>query len=386
MRIALATPYYDPHVGGVESHVRSIALELARRGHEIDVLTTRLPGAAREEVRGGVTVRRLREAFNLFTTPVNPGLANALAEGRYDLVHSHSPPPVTSYLAARAARRARLPHVLTYHCDLEIPVVGGALLVEIYRRTLGRATVRQADAVIATTRTYASTSRSLWQRDDVRVIPNPVDAERFRPDVECAFVRRRHRIGERRIALFVGRLSHHKGVEEFIASAAFTPENVVHLVVGDGPRRNAFEALAARVPRGKVLFAGRVDSRDLPGYYAASDLSALPSTSRLEAFGIAALEAMASARPVVVSRIPGVSDVVVEGETGLLAEPLDARDLAEQIAALAQDPETARAMGKRARERVLERFTVARVVDELEKVYGEVLAKRAEPSPSAMSR
>jgi glycosyltransferase involved in cell wall biosynthesis len=98
----------------------------------------------------------------------------------------------------------------------------------------------------------------------------------------------------------------------------------------------------------------------------------LPSTSRLEAFGIAALECMASGRPVVVSRIPGVEEVIEPGVTGLLAEPLDAEDLARQVRALALDPEQARAMGKAARDRVLAQFTLPRIVDRLEAIYRSV--------------
>jgi glycosyltransferase involved in cell wall biosynthesis len=234
--------------------------------------------------------------------------------------------------------------------------------------------VRAADAVVATTRTYAQTSRALWRREDVDVVPNAVDVARFAPGPESAAVRRRHELGTRRVALFVGRLTHHKGVEEFIRAARWTGDDVAHLVVGDGPRRAALEALAARVaPARKVVFAGRVDAAELPQYYRTAAVGVLPSTSRLEAFGIAALECMASGRPVVVSDMPGVTEVIEPGATGLLAEPLDPQDLAEKIARLASDPELASAMGKAARARVEQRFTLRAVTDEVERVYARVL-------------
>lgn len=375
-------PYFAPHVGGVESHVEAVARELARRGHDVRVVTTRLPGTAERERVDGVLVRRVPSWLTWFTTPVTPGIVEALGERRADLVHSHSPPPLTSYFAARAVARARQPLVLTHHCDLEIPVPGGGLVVETYRRTLGRATLARAGAVIATTTSYARTSRSLWRRADVDVVPNPVDAERYRPAAEGgatgARARERHGLGERPVALFVGRLTHHKGVEEFVRASEFTRREVVHLVVGDGPRRAALERMARAPGRaGKVVFAGRVDWRDLPDYYGAASCGVLPSTGRLEAFGIAALEAMSSGKPVVGSNIPGVAEVIGDGETGLLAEPLDARDLAQQIDRLAADPEAARAMGKRARARVLAEFTVESVVDRIEAVYARTLDRGA---------
>jgi glycosyltransferase involved in cell wall biosynthesis len=266
-----------------------------------------------------------------------------------------------------------VPFVLTHHCDLEIPLPGGAAIVEVYRRTLGRSTVRAADVLIATTMTYAQTSRSLWSRADVEVVPNAVDPTRFTPEGgDAEAIRERHGLGRAPVALFVGRLTHHKGIEELIQAAAMTGPHVRHVIVGDGPRRAALEAMARDVAPGRVTFAGRVRSEELPAYYRAASVGVLPSTSRLEAFGIAALECMASGRPVVVSRIPGVEEVIEPDVTGLLAEPVDPEDLARQIRAVALDPERAAAMGKAARERVLERFTLPRIVDRLLDVYRRV--------------
>ncbi len=377
MRICQVAPYLHPHVGGVESHVESVSAELARRGHDVTVLTSRVKGAPETEMRQGYRIVRVPQVFNLFNTPVAPSTRRWLLDHTrdFDVVHSHSPPPLTSYYAARATGRARIPHVLTYHCDLEIPIPGGRVLVEFFRRTLGRFTVNRADCVIATTKTYAHTSRALWRRTDVDVIPNPVDTRRFGPHRNGDRVRERHGIGDRPVALFVGRLQSHKGVEQFVRAAEHSDRKVVHLVVGDGPKRAALERLSQEARfKDKVIFAGRVPFDDLPDYYAASTLGILPSNSRLEAFGIAALEAMSTGRPVIVSDIPGVTEVITDGETGLLADPLNARDLAEKINVLVRDPENARAMGKRARQRVLDHFAIARVADALETVYGRARA------------
>lgn len=377
LRVAQVAPYLHPHVGGVESHVEGISSELARRGHDVEVITSRLPGTAPSEMHEGYLITRIPTRRILFSTPITPRIGDALRSKPRDIVHAHSPPPLSAYYAARACRATGVPFALTYHCDLEIPIPGGSAIVETYRRTLGRASVKTADAIIATTRTYAQTSRSLWDRAEVDVIPNMVDAERFDPNGRGGLdVRARHRIGDAPIALFVGRLTHHKGVDDFIRAAQWTAP-VVHLVVGDGPRREALEAMARELPRGRVVFAGRVDRDDLPAYYRAAAVGVLPSTSRLEAFGIAALECMASGRPVIVADIPGVSEVLEPGVSGLTAEPLDAEGLAEKIRRLALDPELAATMGKAARERVLTNFTLPRVVDQLLEVYGRIGPSRS---------
>lgn len=376
MHVAHVAPYYWPHVGGVESHVEAVAEELVRRGHRVTVVTTRLPGTASVERRNGVDVVRVEPTSILFETPIAPRTAPEVASLGADVVHTHSPPPLTSWFAALGAEKAGVPLVHTHHCDLELPVVGGRLAVETYRRTFGRRTLARARVVLATTQSYAHTSRDLWKRD-VRVVPNPVDAKRFHPGVDGAAVRERHHLGDRKVALFVGRLTHHKGVEHFVRAAEWSPADVVHLVVGDGPRRKALEAIAREMPRGKVVFAGRVAHDDLPAYYGAADVATLPSTSRLEAFGIAALEAMASATPVVATDIPGVTEVVEDEVTGLLVEPFSPQDLGLAIGALAHDAKRREAMGLAARERVLARFTTEKVVDALEAVYMEARSRSA---------
>lgn len=390
LHICQATPYYAPHVGGVESHVRAVARELVGRGHTVSVLTARTPDTEAYEVLDGIRVHRVPTAFTVFNTPVMPRLASVLAHLDFDVVHAHTPPPVTAYYAARGAQRSGVPLVLTHHADLEVPVPGGAALVWLYRATLGRRAVDAADRLVATTETYRATSEALWDRD-VRVVPNPIDADRFAPDGPHAGVRDRLGLTEDAfVALYVGRLVHHKGIEQFLKAAAHTPDRVHHVVAGDGPLRSRLETAAHGVDApargrpevlrrrdgsasfGRVHLLGRVPEADLPGLYREADCLVLPSVSRLEAFGIVALEAMASGVPVVVSDIPGVREVLEPDVTGLVAAPLDPKDLAGRIVQLADAPDRARSMGKRGRQRVLERFTVGRVVDDLERIYAEV--------------
>src|SRR5438094_10551834 len=126
----------------------------------------------------------------------------------------------------------------------------------------------------------------------------------------------------------------------------------------------------------RVRFLGRISDNRLPEVYAACDVFVLPSVSRLEAFGIVALEAMATAKPVIIADIPGVREVIEDGREGLLADPVNPRDLAAKIRRLLADPERRRAMGQRGREKVLESFGIERVADQIEGVYRSVLDGR----------
>lgn len=374
MRIAQVSPWFSPHFGGVESHVRSLSRELARRGHEVTVVTSRHnPSSLPEETMDGFRVLRVKPRLILMQTPITPRMRGVLRGVPADVVHAHSPPPLASRYAGVVASERDIPYVVTYHCDVDLPSAFGSVVESVYRRSLGASTLRNADQVIVTTRTYAATSRAVW-RYNPTVIPNAVDHQRFRPDVDGSGVRAKLGIPkEVPVVLLVGRIVPHKGIEHFVEAARYAPE-ARFLVAGEGSLREPMKRLAASMGvSDRVRFVGRVSEARLPEVYAACDVFVLPSVSRLEAFGIVALEAMATAKPVIVADIPGVREMIVDGVDGLLADPVNTLDLADKIRRLLADPEARRAMGQRGREKVLESFGIERVTDQIEAVYRGVL-------------
>ena len=374
MRIAQVSPWFSPHFGGVESHVRSLSRELARRGHEVTVVTSQHDRTlSAEETVDGFRVIRVRPRFIFMQTPITPRMRGSLRALSADVVHAHSPPPLASHYAGAVASERGIPYVVTYHCDVELPSAFGSVVESIYRRSLGADTLRNANQVIVTTRTYAATSRAIW-RYNPSVIPNAVDHRRFRPDVDGSAVRSKLRIPpEVPIVLLVGRIVPHKGVEHFVEAARYVPD-AWFLVAGGGSSLDAMKRLALSMGvADRVRFLGRISDDRLPEVYAACDVFVLPSVSRLEAFGIVALEAMSTGKPVIVADIPGVREIIEDGRDGLLADPVNPRDLAEKIRRLLADPEARRTMGARGREKVLESFSIERVTDRIEAVYRAIL-------------
>ncbi len=381
MRIAQVTPWFSPHLGGVESHVRSLSRELAARGHEVIVVTSRHdPSLPSEEVLDGFRVVRVKPRFLVLQTPIVPKMRATLRDISVDIVHGHSPPPLASQYAGTVAMERGLPYVVTYHCDVDVPSALGTFVESIYRRSLGATTLRNADQVVVTTQTYGATSRAVW-RYNPAVISNAVDHRRFRPDIDPGWVRERLKIlASVPVVLLVGRIVPHKGIEHFIEAARDVPE-AQFLVAGEGPILEAMKRLADSMGvAGRVRFLGRVSEENLPKVYAACDVFVLPSVSRLEAFGIVALEAMATAKPVIVADIPGVREVIEDGREGLLADPVNPRDLAEKIRRLLADPERRRAMGQLGREKVLGSFDIERVTDQIETLYRTILDRRRAPT------
>lgn len=384
MRIALVSPYFHPHIGGVESHVRSLAAELIRRGHEVRVFASRHDELPVKELVGGVPVTRVPLRAFVFQTPMTPRLTPELLGERWDIIHSHSPPPLTSYYAAKASRRSGTPLVHTHHCDPELPSLIGRAVIWVYHRTLMSYTLRRASRIIVYTESYAATSSTLWRYPTV-CIPTGLELSAFGPHVDGSTVRRRLGLEGRRVVLFVGRPAAHKGVQTLVEAISLLGPEVALVLVGPDELPGAWRArIEGLGVADRVRVAGRVGPDELPSYYAACDIFALPSVSRLEAFGLVLVEALASGRPVVASDLPGVREVFTPGETGLLTEPFNARDLAEKMGRLFSDETLRRKMGERARRLAQERYSWAVIGGRIEALYREVLDERGSSPAGAV--
>jgi glycosyltransferase involved in cell wall biosynthesis len=144
-------------------------------------------------------------------------------------------------------------------------------------------------------------------------------------------------------------------------------------MVGDGPDRDAIEQRAHDLGVVRdTLFLGYQE--DVAPFYSAFDAFVLPSAN--EGTPVTAIEALAAGRPVVATRVGGVPDIVRDGEDGFLVEAGDVDGLAERLAALAADPGLRAQMGEAGRARVFPRYAVARLVDDVDKLYRSLLEAR----------
>ena len=143
------------------------------------------------------------------------------------------------------------------------------------------------------------------------------------------------------------------------------------MLVGDGPDRKQMERSAHELGIAKrCLFLGYQD--DVAAFYGAIDVLLLPSAN--EGTPVSVIEALAAGRPVVATRVGGVPDIVRDGVDGYLVAPGDPNELAERLVRLARDPDRRARMGAEGRARVLQRYTVARLVDDVDLLYRSLLA------------
>ncbi|MGB9775688.1 MAG: glycosyltransferase family 4 protein [Anaerolineae bacterium] len=377
MRIAHVTATFPPYYAGTGLVCYHQAQGLARLGHSVTVFTAASPSGG-ESFPEGVSVRCLSPLFRVGNAPFLPGL---LGLRDFDIVHLHYPFIFGAEMVWLACSTRRVPYVLTYHNDL----IGNGMrryLFDAYTAMTAPVVFAGARRWLVVSWDHAASGRlaPLFRRRwaDVVEIPNGVDTDLFHPDVDGRSVRRRLGIPEpARVLLFVGALDrahHFKGADYLLRAFARLQGPEVWLVlVGDGDLKPSLVALAAQLGVGeRVRFVGTVPHRELPPFYAASDLVVLPSFPP-ESFGMVLIEAMACGRPVIAHDIPGVRTVVSTGKDGLLVRPGDMDDLVENMRALLGDPRRQSEMGQQGRAKVERRYAWPRIIPRLLKLYEEVL-------------
>lgn len=380
MRVLHVNKRYPPHIGGIERHVQDLARGQARRpGIEVEVVAVAegYPGDERDE---GVRVHRLAGRGTVASNPLSfepyRFLARSLRSGAHDVWHFHYPFPTgeLSFLYSTVATELRPVAVCTYHSDMVATSASKRVLLspyaELTRRFLGR-----VDAVLVASPQLAENSRFLDAvAGKVRVVPYGIDPAPFAATAETqqAAAQARMTYGTP-FTLFVGRLVPYKGVDVLLKALPHVPGVLV--IVGDGPLRGDLETMAERLDLGgRVHFVGSVSRSELVALFHAADVLALPSVTPNEAFGLVQLEAHACGVPVVSTSLPtGVPFANLHGVTGLVVTPGDAEEFAAALGLLLEDDALRAELGRRARARLVEQFTLDVMVDRVLGVYEESL-------------
>ena len=332
----------DGLYGGGERYPLELARALA---DEVDCeLVTFGPRPASWRAGGGLRVRVLRPLTWLHghpAQPVAPLLPAALT--RAEVVHAHHFRSVPTRMSAVTAR-----------------ILGAATAVTDHGlpgRTWGGLVHRLFDRFLAVSQFSARLLGAPPARTEV--IYGGADTRRFAPAPAA----------DRDGVLFVGRLTPHKGIDRLIRALPAGAALRIAGSAGHDPRppERDYPALLRRLAQGRdVTFLGPVPDAALPGLYRGAAVLALASVDRTcygrhvpvsELLGLAALEAMASGTPVVASRIGGLAEVVVDGETGFLVPPGDTEALADRLARLVSDRRLAARLGANARDLVVQRYT-----------------------------
>ena len=374
-----------------------LIVRLRAAGHDVEVFTSAYRGGGNAEYRSipihrfryaparwedlthdEATPDRMRRSLRYRLLPLAYVVCGMWAiwrlcrRHRYDVVHVHWPVPHA--LLGWVARRTTGARIVTSWYGVELRWVQSSLP---WLRWFVRWALRVSDVVVAIS-SYTAGEIARFARTPVRVIPYtlgfPPAATARLPAPDGAF----------RI-LFVGRLVERKGVTHLIEAVRRLPATLRPpppprlIVIGDGPERGSLEAQIARDGLGdRVTLRGRVSESELRDAYASADVLVLPSIldarGDTEGLGVVLLEAMSYGVPVIGSDLGGITDIVRDGETGLLVRPGAADRLAAALERLAQDPRLAARLGEAGRKHVATAFGWPAIMAQWEECYAAAAA------------
>jgi glycosyltransferase involved in cell wall biosynthesis len=370
--------------GGVERHTYQLAGAFARCGAEVDFVTSVGAGAT---FPPGVTVIpvprfdfRIQSAYPLVAVGQSIGAGAVTAAARSRIVHD---PPEFLSVHTNATARWTVPfarsHGVRTSFTVHNPTPSALRFTSPFRagtrrvsyRLLDEPAMRDADGLISLSSALsAELGARLGSSCPARtVIPPGVELGRFFPGASPGDpVRKRLGLTDG-YCLFVGRLTHQKGVPYLIEAMRGTSASLV--IVGDGPDRGALVRRARELGvAAQIRILSDVPANDLPALYRGASVLVLPSLA--EGLPHVGLEGLASGLPLVASRIDGMSDLVDDGVNGVLVPPQNVAALREGILAYLHDPSRSAAAGRASRARAVAEFSWDAIARRTLTFYGQL--------------
>lgn len=361
-------------IGGSERHLLDLLPRLVGKGIEVEMIT--LQGSSHTNFdeqlsKAGVPVHQIRTRGHLDPFLIEK-LRREIHRSRVDLMHTHL--VHADVYGQRAAKMAGCRAVNTLHSS-------HSFFARFPISSAWSRAVRWASRSIAVSTHVARfvELHSLIDAGKITIIPHGVDLARWATNVGRRQAVRRE-LGIADDVFLVGvasRLFPNKGhawlLDAFAQIARLRP---VHLAIaGEGPIRTELEDHAGQLlPREAFTFLGHVT--DVPSLMASLDVVVVPSLPAFgEGFGLTTLEAMAASRPVVVSDIPPLNDLVSHEQTGFSVPPGDVSRLARTLLTLQAHPQVGRAVGSAARKHVARNYSIDHTVNKTIRVYEDVLGQ-----------
>ena len=372
-KVLIVTNDFPPRAGGIQSFIHALATRLPADG--VVVYAPAWAGAAEFDQQQPFPVLRHPTSLMLPVPTVRARAVRALTEHGCDRVLFGAAAPLGLLAPALRAAGARRIVAVTHGHEAGWAALPGArtllrrigdsvdvvtYLGEYFRMRLARALSPAAAARMA------------------RLAPG-VDTAEFHPGAGGAAIRAQLGLGGRPVVVCVSRLVHRKGQDILLrawpAVRARSGDPAL-LLVGSGPADGQLHRLASELGvADSVLFTGQVPAAQLPAYYDAGDVFAMPCRTRrrgldVEGLGIVYLEASATGLPVIAGDSGGAPDAVLSGETGYVVPGRDVAAVADRIGRLLADPAGARAMGEKGLAWVDREWRWDLVAQRLEQILG----------------
>jgi len=346
LRVALFSGNYNYVRDGANQALNRLVGYLLRQGVQVRVYSPTVKNPAFEPTGDLVSIPAipipLREEYRLpIALPAR--VKRDLKEFNPNVIHLSSP-DIVGHRAVTWARRNKIAAVASVHTRFETYLAYYHLQIfEPDVRAILRRFYRRCEVVMAPAESTAAILRAQRMNRDIAIWGRGVDRDQFNPERRSLEWRRSLGIGDEEMVIaFLGRVVMEKGLDVFAeAILALIDRGVRHrvLVIGDGPAKAWFEQ---QLP--DAIFTGQLTGDELARAVASSDVLLNPSVT--EAFGNVTLEAMACGLPVIAAEATGATNLVRHGMTGTLVEGAEPEEMADALAAYAEDPDLRRRHGE----------------------------------------
>ncbi len=364
MKVLQVTTHME--IGGIPSYVISLARALKSRGHDCAIASS--GGALEPELKKyaishiPIDIRTKSELSPKVVRSIFQ-VRKIVKDGKADIIHAHT--RVSQVVAFFVSRMTGIPYVTTCH--------------GFFKKRARKIFDTWGSKVIAISNPVSTQLEGYLGVDEARIelVHNGVDADKFskdRSEEEITAIKRALGIGPAPVVGTIGRLSDVKGQNLLIEALAGLIKNgarVNGLIVGSGPEEMPLKNMARSLGVENAIHFFGADP-DTHKFLSVMDIFVFPSV--MEGLGLSLLEAMASARPCIASRVGGIPDLIEDGKTGMLFDAGDAKALGGQVVRLLNDDKLRKELGRAARGLVVKKFSLDMMAGEIERVYKGVLS------------
>ncbi|MFH1612412.1 MAG: glycosyltransferase family 4 protein [bacterium] len=370
MKIAIVTPYYYPHLGGVTEHVYALYKHFKNNGLDVKIITSSFSSKdtspnENDVIRIGKAISiYVNGSFGKITLPffIVKKIKSVLEKEQFDIIHFHE--PLVPTLPLTVLKYSKSCNIGTFHAYSKKNIaykIFQSKMQKYYDKLDGKIMVSQA----------AGNFTSKYFKENYQIIPNGIDTCNFNAEISQIKEFKDNKLN----ILFVGRFDPRKGLRYLLQAFNIVKKsfpNVRLLIVGKGSFQKFYKNFIDEKVKNDIHFVG-FQYENLAQYYSTCDIFCSPATGR-ESFGIILLEAMASSKPIVASNIPGYNEVVSDKE-GLLVPPKNPKLLAESLIKLLQDKDLRIKMGNAGREKSL-KYSWENISNQVLKYYQKILQQK----------
>ena len=361
-KILVFSPYYPPHLGGLENCADELNLYLTKNGFEVTVLTPRLPkdSLEKETKYNGIKIWRY-PAWEIIPNYPIPCFWNKkcreicrnVFSDKYDWVFSHTRFFLTSFWAGLYAKKENIKWLHIEHGSdfVKLNSHFKSFLAKLFDWTLGRWILMSANNVVTVSLASAEFCKQLFSNRKYEVIYRGVELGNFEDNLE---IERKYK--DKTKILFVGRLIDGKGVSDLIKAVEKIKKlDWVLLIVGDGPQSENLKEEVKQLGIGdRVVFLGQMERQKLIGIMNIVDIVVNPSYT--EGLPTVIVEAAKCARAIVATDVGGTREIIKDGKSGFLVPTKDVLTLSEKIEILIKNSELRKQLGQSAKEGVKNKF------------------------------